>query len=177
MEYSLREAGIDDAAVIWQAIDTHRDYLRTWLPFVDSLRQAEDEEKFLDSVLSVPYEERNIIFIIEAGNRFAGLIGLVATDLVNHRTEIGYWLLPEFQKKGIMTKCVKQLCQWAIEKRNMNRIQIKCAVGNHPSNAIPQRLNFVLEGTERAGQLLASGEYTDINVYSILKEETAGWNK
>lgn len=177
MEYSLREAGMHDIMVLWQAIDTHRDYLRTWLPFIDSLQQVEDEEKFLDSVLSVPYEERNIIFIIEAGDCFAGLIGFVTTDLINHRTEIGYWLLPEFQQKGIMTKCVKQLCLWAIEKRNMNRIQIKCAVGNRPSNAIPQRLNFVLEGTERAGQLLVSGEYTDINVYSILKDEAAAWSK
>ena len=44
-------------------------------------------------------------------------------------------------------------------------------MGNQPSNAIPQRLGFTLEGTERDGELLSSGEYMDINVYSLLRKE------
>lgn len=59
----------------------------------------------------------------------------------------------------------------------MNRIQIKCAVGNRPSNAIPLRLGFKFEGIEREGELLASGYYADINVYSILKKEISAWNE
>lgn len=76
-----------------------------------------------------------------------------------------------------MTACVKQLCRWAADQRAMNRIQIKCAVGNLPSNAIPLRLGFQLEGTEREGELLASGHYADINVYSILKKEILTWKE
>ena len=174
---SLKEVVLSDATAIWQAIDSHRDYLRTWLPFVDRLSKIEDEETFLRSVLEVPYPERNLTFIIEAGGKLAGLIGFVTTDRLNHRTEIGYWLLPEYQKKGIMTACVKRLCQWAADQREMNRIQIKCAVGNRPSNAIPLRLGFIFEGIEREGDLLASGYYADINVYSILKKEILAWNE
>lgn len=173
----LKEAVLDDAVVIWQAIDSHRDYLRKWLPFVDHLSKLEDEEAFLRSILEVPYKERNLIFVVESGQKLAGLIGFVATDWMNHRTEIGYWLLPEYQKKGIMTACVKQLCYWAVEHRQINRIQIRCAVGNKPSNVIPLRLGFKLEGTEREGELLASGYYTDINVYSILQKEILTWNE
>ena len=98
---SLKEVVLSDATAIWQAIDSHRDYLRTWLPFVDRLSKVEDEETFLRSVLEVPYPERNLTFIIEAGGKLAGLIGFVTTDRLNHRAEIGYWLLPEYQKKGI----------------------------------------------------------------------------
>ncbi len=46
-------------------------------------------------------------------------------------------------------------CQWAFFEKDFNRIQIRCAVGNQPSNAIPQRLGFTLEGTERDGELLS----------------------
>ena len=87
------------------------------------------------------------------------------------RTEIGYWLLPEFRGKGVITRAVHYLCQWAFFEKDFNRIQVRCAVGNQPSNAIPQRLGFTLEGTERDGELLSSGEYTDINVYSLLRKE------
>ncbi|WP_102408777.1 GNAT family N-acetyltransferase [Parabacteroides bouchesdurhonensis] len=169
--YSIREATLEDAEVIWQAIDSHRDYLKTWLPFVPKLQKVEDEAAFLSATLSVPYDERNIVFVIEKNDEFCGLIGFVNTDNNNHRTEIGYWLLPEHQGQGLMTQCVKYLCQWAVRERSMHRIQICCAVGNHPSNAIPKRLGFKLEGTIRHGELLASGEYVDINVYGILKEE------
>lgn len=168
---SIREAESGNATVIWQAISTHREYLKKWLPFVERIKQVEDEEAFLTSVLAVPYEERNLVFIIENNGKFCGLVGFVNTDVTNHRTEIGYWLLPEFQGRGIMTQCVDHLCRWAIRERAINRIQIRCATGNMPSNAIPQRLNFKLEGTERDGELLASGVYADIHVYSILKGE------
>lgn len=42
----LQEIRIEDAAAIYHAIDTHRDYLRTWLPFVDNMRTTADEEAF-----------------------------------------------------------------------------------------------------------------------------------
>lgn len=169
--YTLREAIYEDAATIYEAIDKHREDLRAWLPFVDGLNSLADEEAFLESILKVPYGERDVVYIIEKGFTICGLIGFHFSDRANHRTEIGYWLLPEFRGKGIITHAAHYLCQWAFFEKDFNRIQIRCAVGNHPSNAVPQRLGFTLEGTERDGELLACGTYTDIHVYSILKKE------
>ena len=70
-----------------------------------------------------------------------------------------------------MTTCVHKLCQWAVDEKGIKRIQIRCAINNIASNQIPLRLGFHHEGTERAGELLSSGEYTDVHVYSILAEE------
>ena len=161
-----------DAAAIFHAIDSHRDYLRTWLPFVDKMHSIADEESFLKSVLSVPEEQYEPIFgIWNDRNEVCGLIGLHFSDFANHRTEIGYWLLPEYQHRGIMTACVRRLCQWLVNEKDIKRIQVRCATGNAASNAIPIRLGFHHEGTEQAGELLTSGEFTDIHVYSILKEK------
>ena len=168
----LREITLKDAAAIYHAIDTHRDYLRTWLPFVDNIHSVADEESFLKSVLTVSAEQYEPIFgIWNEHNEICGLIGFHFSDFANHRTEIGYWLLPEYQHRGIMTESVRALCQWAVNEKGIKRIQIRCATGNTASNGIPLRLGFHHEGTERAGELLSSGEYTDIHVYSILKEE------
>lgn len=168
----LREITLKDAAAIYHAIDSHRDYLRTWLPFVDKLHSVADEESFLKSVLSVPQEQYEPIFgIWNDRNELCGLIGFHFSDFANHRTEIGYWLLPEYQHRGIMTASVRRLCQWLVNEKDIKRIQIRCATGNAASNGIPIRLGFHHEGTEQAGELLASGEFTDIHVYSILKEK------
>lgn len=171
-DLNLCEIVLEDATAIYQAIDTHRDYLRIWLPFVDNMRSVADEEAFLKNILSVPPERYEPVFgIWNDRNEICGLIGFHFTDFTNHRTEIGYWLLPEYQHRGIITTGVRKLCQWAVEEKGMKRIQIRCATGNAASNGIPIRLGFHHEGTERAGELLSSGEYADIHVYSILKEE------
>ena len=168
----LQEIRIEDAAAIYHAIDTHRDYLRTWLPFVDNMRTTADEEAFLRQVLSAPAELNEPIFgIWNQQHEICGLIGFHFSDFDNHRTELGYWLLPEYQHRGIITESVRKLCLWAVQEKEIKRIQIRCAVGNAASNAVPVRLGFIHEGTERCGELLASGEYTDIHIYSILKEE------
>lgn len=169
--YTIREACYEDAATIFEAINKNREDLRVWLPFVDGLKSIDDEQAFLKSVLQVPCEERDPVFMIEKGRDICGLIGLHFSDRANHRTEIGYWLLPEYRGKGLATHAVRYLCEWAFYKKGFNRIQIRCAVDNQPSNAIPKRLGFNLEGTERDGELLSSGKYTDIHVYSILKND------
>ena len=168
---TIREAIYEDAQAIFEAIDRNRDDLRRWLPFVDGLKTVADEQQFLHPILATPYEKREPVFVLKHGTELCGLIGFHFTDSANHRTEIGYWLLPAYRGKGIVTHAVHFLCRWAFQERGINRIQIRCAVGNQPSNAIPRRLGFVLEGTERQGELLASGEYTDIHVYGLLKEE------
>lgn len=70
-----------------------------------------------------------------------------------------------------MYKIVKNSRIFAFEKMGINRIQIKCAVGNKLSSNIPKRLGFKLEGVERQGELLTGGVYTDLEVYSKLKSE------
>lgn len=193
-DITLWEATPKDAQKIFDAIDTHREDLRIWLPFVDKLETVENEKDFLQNTLQIPKEMRDTLYIIyvsdesgeaegikndayveETNDKFAGIVSYVKNDPANSRTEIGYWLLPEFRGKGIMTRSVKRLCKMAVNERSMHRIQIRCALGNHASNHIPIRLGFKLEGTERDGELLIGNRYTDINVYSILEHEVNAW--
>ena len=70
-----------------------------------------------------------------------------------------------------MTESVKALCRWAFRKQRMFRVQIKCATENIRSRAIPERLGFVHEGTERGGARLANGRHTNLEVYSRLRTD------
>ena len=167
----LCEACVSDAGTIYRAIDLHRDDLRRWLPFVDGLHSVAEEKNFLSGLCPEVPELRNYTFKILFEGVFCGLVGFVFTDTVNRKTEIGYWLLPEFRGRGIMSRCVARLCLWAFDVRTMNRVQIKCAVGNLSSNAIPRRLGFRLEGVERAGEYAGEGRYYNLNVYSLLAQE------
>ena len=83
---------------------------------------------------------------------------------------MGYWLSEKMQGKGIITKWVKKLIRYAFQKLRLNRIQIKIAVGNSKSAAIPKRLGFILEGVERAGEK-HNQKFLDLEIYSILKTD------
>lgn len=167
---TLREVTRRDAHQIYEALSRHREYFSVWLPFAATLT-LEGERQFLESVLRVPRPERNFSFVIQENRKLCGMVGFVLIDRGNRRAEIGYWLLPEYQHRGIMTAAVRALCRLAFEGLGMNRVQIRCAVGNTPSNAIPQRLEFWHEGVEREGELMASGRYVDLNLYSMLLRE------
>ena len=170
-DISLRPLQIDDAKDIYNTMDTQREYLGQWLPFVSFTTSVEFTKSFVESIINLPKEASEPTFTIRKGGEFVGLIGFKATDRGNCKTEIGYWLSKNQQGQGIVTCAVAALCKYAFEKMAMNRIQIKCAIGNTPSRSIPKRLGFKFEGIERAGELFPDNSFKDLEIYSILKNE------
>lgn len=167
----LRQLKLTDAKDIFETIDSQRTYLGKWLPFVETTKDLTDSEMYVNSVINADIERFEYVFTIRYNGQFAGIVGFKDTDKANKKTEIGYWLSEKFQKKGIMTKSVDTLCNFAFKILNINRVQIKCAVGNLPSSNIPKRLNFKLEGIERDGELLSGNVFVDLEIYSKLKSD------
>ena len=166
-EISLKPLQVNYASKIYDTIDAQREYLGKWLPFVADTTSVEVTQSFVDSAVN----SNDKTYTILKGKRFVGLIGFKATDIANRKTEISYWLSEDHQGQGIMTLSVDRLCKYAFEELEMNRVQIKCAIGNIPSRNIPLRLGFKLEGIERAGELFPDGNFADLEVYSCLKDE------
>ena len=170
-EIKLKQLKQSDVKDIFETIDLQRDYLGRWLPFVAQTKDISDTEKFVDSVVNASEDQFEYVFTIRKYNQFIGLIGFKDTDKQNKKTEIGYWLSEKHQKQGIVTKSVDKLCDFAFDKLELNRIQIKCAVQNRSSSNIPKRLGFRFEGIERQGEWLSDGFYADLEIYSKLKSD------
>lgn len=170
-QITLKAVGLDDVDDIFRTIDTQRDYLGEWLPFVTLTQSVDFTRSFIESLLETPYEVREHTFVMLYEGVFAGLVGFRDTDRANRKTEIGYWLSEPFQHKGIVTQAVRSLLTFAFGELAINRVQIRCAVGNTPSRSIPLHLGFQFEGVERAGELFPDGQYRDLEVYSMLKDE------
>lgn len=164
----LKPIDLTDAADVFSVIDRERDELRTWLPFVDYTHNVKDAEDFIRSVEAAG-DRGDRVFVIHFEDRFIGQIGFKGSDLVNRKSEIGYWLSKKYRGKGIMTDSVRALMKFGFETLGLNRIQIKCAASNLPSKRIPIRLGFKLEGLERDGEVLTGGVFTDLEIYSFVR--------
>lgn len=166
-EIILKPLSHEHAPLIFHMLDSQREYMRPWLPFVDYTQEVTDTQMAIATLIDGVNEQFSIFYKGE----FVGLVGFKDTDFGNKKTEIGYWMSQDVQGKGIMTRSVQRLLQYAFEEKELNRIQIKVATDNKKSRAIPERLGFTQEGIERDGELLVDNRYTDIVIYSILKRE------
>lgn len=162
--YALRRLRPEDAADIFRSIDTQRRHLGRWLPFIAETHCVEQSEAVVAGMLA---DTTNPVYTIRNGEAFAGLIGFKSADAEKHSIEIGYWLREEQQGKGVMTAAVRALCETAFTQMGMRRIEIRCGVGNLPSNRIPQRLGFLRSHVEQRGEELSDGEWIDLNVYIL----------
>ena len=103
----LKEIGLEDVEAIFSTINNERSYLGEWLPFVDLTNTIAFTQNFVAGYLNS--DRVNITCAIYYKNTFVGLVGLKDTDLINNKTEIGYWLSESFQHKGIISVCKKTL--------------------------------------------------------------------
>lgn len=171
-DIALRLLEQTDAIDIFNTIDSERNYLGRWLPFVETTKQLKHTQGFVDAAVLASENKFEYIFTIRKKEEFVGLIGFKGTDKANKKSEIGYWLSEKHQKQGIVTKSVIKLCDFAFNDLELNRVQIKCAVENVPSANIPKKLGFHFEGVERHGELLTGNVFTDLEVYSKLKNDS-----
>jgi len=122
-----------------------------------------------------PYNsDGDIVFVIESNDEIVGLIGFQSINMYRRKAELGYWISPEHENRGIMSRAVADLLKVGFMEYKFNRIEIKCAVENKKSSAIALKFGFTLEGIERDGELLSDGKYADMAVYSLLLREYLG---
>ncbi|GGE15999.1 GNAT family N-acetyltransferase [Sphingobacterium cellulitidis] len=168
---SLKALVESDAIRMFNIIDTQREYLGEWLPFVQFTNKIEDSKGFVEMAMNNRKIKKDYVYKICLEDRMIGLIGTKEIDLINKNTELGYWLSRDFQNQGIMTKSVQALIQELYEELKLERIQICCAVGNEKSINIPKRLGFKLEGTKRNGEWIGNLQFRDLLVFSKLKSD------
>lgn len=166
----LRHLTLGDAPVVFAAVEEDRESLRQWLPWVDESHSVSDTLRFIEEAQRRRREGSALTYGCWVELDFCGVTGLHDIDLTNGSAQIGYWLKETAQGRGWMTQCCASLMGIVFEILGLERLEIRCAVGNEKSAAIPLRLGFTLEGTLRHAQRLAGG-HADLRVYSLLVSE------
>ncbi|HEU4471517.1 MAG TPA: GNAT family protein [Flavisolibacter sp.] len=106
----------------------------------------------------------------QASGQKLGAVGYNNYQPAHRRAEIGYWLLPAFWGKGIVTEVLPVLLHYLFEEIRVHRIEAMVETANSASAKLLQKLGFTLEGSLRDYEI-KNGRYISLEVYSLLSHE------
>ena len=165
----LEERHSDEIFVL---TDANRQYLRQWLPWLDTVKSVSDTRKFRKQSLKQFAEKNGLQAGIWSQEKLVEVIGLHYIDWPNRATSIGYWIAETEQGKGIVTKACRSLVNYALNDLKLNRVEIRVAPQNETSRRIPQKLGFTFEGILREKEWLYD-RFVDLEMYSMLAGDWA----
>ncbi|MFD0361589.1 GNAT family N-acetyltransferase [Nocardia sp. GCM10030253] len=117
--------------------------------------RREHAERFLDELVVPGWAADNPTWALRlrADGPVVGMISLGAVD--ESAREIGFWLVPEYRERGLMSRAITLVCDFGFDPDGMAlaRITWRAFVGNHPSSAVVRRNGFRYEGLARLGNL------------------------
>jgi len=168
-ESHLRPLTEADAEPLHALIEANRPYLARWLPWAAGQTFEHTAEFIRRSREQLAADDGFQAAIVEGGE-LAGVIGHPGVDWENRRTSIGYWLSEERQGRGTMTAAARLLTEHALSAWQLNRVEIRAAVENRRSRAIPERLGFREEATMRQVERVGERQL-DCVVYSRIRSD------
>ena len=169
-DVSLELLEMRHADELYAVTDKNRDHLRRWLPWLDNTRSVEDTKAFIRVTRKQLADDNGFQTAIRYRGAIVGVVGHHRVDRPNRAASLGYWLAKDAQGRGIMTDACRMYTEHAFQTMRLHRVEIRCALENRRSRALPERLGFRSEGTIRHGEWLYD-HYVDLMVYGLLAEE------
>lgn len=105
---------------------------------------------------------------IKGNNKIIGIIGHYRIQPENHRAEIGYMSLPEYNGKGYITEAIKAVVAYGFEQMNLHSIEAVIDPENIASENVLLKNGFVKEAHILENELW-EGKFLDTVIYSLLK--------
>ena len=107
-----------------------------------------------------------------ASGEIVGSGGLVR-DLGDGRAEIGYWVAPAHRGRGIATRLVRLVSDWALGEGGFARAELHVNPQNAASARVAEKAGFVLEGVLRSFEEL-KGRRADVAMWARIASDRDG---
>jgi len=155
------------------AVDHAREHLAPWIPFAHTVTDVASARDLLQRLAGDHANDTRHFYGIWQDDRLIGGAIFPVFDTKNGICQLGVWLVPEAQGRGLITRAARHLTDWALRIRGMSRVEWRVDPRNERSRAVAQRLGMTFEGVLRSAHLLV-GERQDIEVWSVLADDPSG---
>ncbi|MBO8188482.1 GNAT family N-acetyltransferase [Streptomyces spirodelae] len=161
----------------WQAeeflahIERGREFIGAHVGLPDANKDLPSARAFLQSYAEKAATDTGRIHgIWTADGKLVGGVLFRTMDVPQGTAEAGCWLEPAAVGKGLVTRAVRVIIDWAFEERGIHRVEWHVSSANEPSIAVARRLGMRKDGVLRQS-FLYRGERADMEVWSVLAPE------
>lgn len=154
------------AAELYALVDSNREYLGQWMPWVKGTTSVTDIESFIESSVVGFSKGKTLVCVIYYKGKLGGVISYNKISKALKKVELGYWISPHLQGIGIINRSCKKLIDYAFDELHMEKVEIRVATKNLPSRNVCEKLGCSLEGEVTNSENL-NGSIVNHAVYAI----------
>ena len=156
---------------LYDLIDKNRDYLQTFVPWVNANTNAQDVEDFINTCLDNTDKGTTFGYIIRIRGLFTGYMEIRWNDTHNHQApenryaHLHYFLGQRYQGFGIMTHTIMAVTSDLFTTYGVERIGIACASHNLAGLRAADYAGYTHQKTMTQGATLGDGTTIDHEYY------------
>ena len=164
----LRQFTESDIANVFKGL-SHPDIIKHYGVSYDSLESTKEQ---MDWFANLEKDGTGIWFAVCSldNSIFYGAGGLNDLSKEHHKAEIGFWLLTDFWRQGIMTEAMPLICKYGFDKLNLHRIEAFVESDNTNCKNAMKKIDFRHEGTMIDCEI-KNGKYISLDIYSKIKNK------
>jgi RimJ/RimL family protein N-acetyltransferase len=157
----------------WQApeflahMDRARETVDPWIPWAARSTDLESATATLQRYADKAAGDTGRLYGIWLDGTLVGGVMFVHFDATEGSCEVGCWLEPAGYGRGLVTRAVRLIIDWAISVRGVHRVEWRCRSDNTASSNVARRLGMRREGVLR-GDFVYLGVRHDTEVWSLL---------
>jgi ribosomal-protein-alanine N-acetyltransferase len=140
----LRPFQASDLEDIWPVVsDPEFPRLMSW----EAHRSKEETAEWIERVSRIATSGEAVKWAIEHEGKVIGAIGLQEIvwqlrALRVDRGELGYWMSPAYQRRGLMTEAVQAVVRFGFETIGLHKIVVTCMAENVASRRVIEKAAF-----------------------------------
>lgn len=151
-------------------IDRGRASIDEWIPWASRSTDPASARATLRQCAEEQARDEKYIYGIWLDGTLVGGVMFARFHAASGVCELGCWLEPAAQGRGLVTRASRQLIAWAFTVRGMHRIEWRASAGNVRSINVARRLGMSLDGVLRQA-VTWRGQRHDLEIWSLLADE------
>ncbi|HKD98809.1 MAG TPA: GNAT family protein [Micromonosporaceae bacterium] len=151
-------------------VNRAREHTAPWVPIPHRVVNLETARGYLQKYADTAALDGRRIYGIWLAGTLVGGTTFAAFDVVSGTCEVGVWLEPAGEGRGLITAACTRMLTWAFCERGLHRAEWHVDPRNDRSKAVATRLGMTYEGTLRSTFAIV-GPRRDTEIWSVLADE------
>ncbi|MFG3286209.1 GNAT family N-acetyltransferase [Streptomyces sp. NPDC048111] len=160
----------------WQAeeflahMDRGRDFIGTYVALPDIVTDPASARAYLQTYADKTAADTGRLYGIWLDDTLVGGVMFRLFDAAQGTCEVGCWLERAAIGRGLVTRAVTVLIDWAVDVRGLHRVEWVASSENTPSINVAKRLGMTREGVRRESYLYRGARH-DSEIWAVLADE------